>query len=69
VDQDLPNPGGNAPAGLRHLLRGERIGPGYRAGGQDGCGPLRSLLALRQPEGVRGGPPRGAQERLLGDVR
>ena len=27
------------------------------------------VLALRQPQGVRGGPPWRAQERLLGDVR
>ena len=39
-----------------------------RAGRQDGDGEVRSLLALRQPQGVRGGAPGRAQERLCGDV-
>jgi hypothetical protein len=31
-------------------------------------GQVRPLLALRQPQGVRGGKSRRAQEHLLGDV-
>ena len=60
---------GIPPAGLRPLLRGERLRPGDRAGRQDGDGEVRPMLALRQPQGVRGGTPRRSQERLLGDVR
>jgi ribosome-binding protein aMBF1 (putative translation factor) len=35
---------------------------------QGGDGQVQPVLALRQPQGVRGGQPRRAQERLLGDV-
>jgi hypothetical protein len=38
VDQDLPHPRRIAPAALRRVLRGERIGPRNRARGHDGYG-------------------------------
>ena len=63
------HPRGLSPAGLRSLLRGARRGPGDRARRQGGDGEVRFMLALRQPQGVRGGQPWRTQERLLGDVR
>jgi predicted ester cyclase len=50
------------------VLRGEHLRPGDRARRQGGDGEVRFMLALRQPQGVRGGPPWRPQERLLGDV-
>ena len=69
MDQDLPHPGGIAPDGLRRMLRVALLSSGDRARRQGGYGQVRLVLALRQPQGVRGGEPWRPQERLLGDVR
>jgi hypothetical protein len=69
VDQNLPHHRGLASLGLRSVLRGARLRPCDRARRQGGDGEVRQLLALRQPQGVRGDQPWRTQECLLGDVR